>query len=125
MRTSVTSAILLVLVIAQTQAFFTLFEEDLRYQPTSHRRQMTDREMAEAEFEEAEAEAEAEANAEHTNPEEPVGVTQQDIALLRRDVMVAMEHLRQAIERNGGRVSFMHNPWQYPYHYSHNHQQQQ
>lgn len=124
MKTSVTSAILLVLVIAQTQAFFTLFEEDLRRQPTSHRRQMTDREMAGAEFEEAEAEAETEANAEQTNAEAPAGVTQQDITLLRRDLMVGMEHLRQAIERHGGRVSFMHNPWKYPYHYSHNHQQQ-
>nr|CDS34313.1 expressed conserved protein [Hymenolepis microstoma] len=124
MKTLTISAVLLIVTIAQTQAFFTLFEEDLRRLP-SQRRQMTDTEMKEAESQEAERASEAETDPEHQNSGEPVGVTQQDITLLRRDVTVAMERLRQTIERQGGMASFLRSPWQYPYHYSHNQQQQQ
>lgn len=121
MKTSTISLLLLVVAIAQTQAFFTFFEEDLRRQPSSsNRQQMMDPEMSEAEAQEAEAEAEA--NAEQ---QEPRGVTQQDITLLRRDLMVAIERLRQTIERNGARASpSHHHPWQYPYTYSNGQQQQ-
>ncbi|VDO13770.1 unnamed protein product [Rodentolepis nana] len=123
MKTLTISAVLLILAIAQTQAFFTLFEEDLRRLP-SYRRQMTDSEMKEAESQEAENGGEAETDPELQNSGKPVGVTQQDITLLRRDVMVAMERLRQTIERHGEMASFLRTPWQYPFHYSHDQQQQ-
>lgn len=111
MKTSTISALLLVLAIAQTQAFFTLFQDEFRHQPN---RQMTEAEAMEAEAEATETETEA--SAEQQGPVEPVNVSKNDITLLRRDILFSLERLRQTIESQAVRALRMPNTWHYPYH---------
>ncbi|KAL5963611.1 hypothetical protein TSMEX_008662 [Taenia solium] len=91
MRTSAISTILLVFAIAQSQAFYTLLDNELFAERERHPTEMAERE--------AEEPVEAEAA-------ESVGVTRRDILLLRRDitlmrrdVIIALERLRRTLER--------------------------
>ncbi|VDK46364.1 unnamed protein product [Taenia asiatica] len=84
----------MIFAISQSQAFFTLLDSEL----------LADRErrpdgVAGREVEEP---AEVEAAAEHQEGGEviePVGVTQRDITLLRRDILISLERLRRMLER--------------------------
>ncbi|KAM3184635.1 hypothetical protein ACTXT7_007944 [Hymenolepis weldensis] len=101
MKVSNTLFILLVLAIVQARAFFTLFEEEGQHR-LSPDHQIGDSEMTKGETQ-------------VTEQQKPASVSQEDITLLRRDIGRALERLRQTIERNGGRITYVHNPFQYPY----------
>ncbi|VDL58783.1 unnamed protein product [Hymenolepis diminuta] len=102
MKVSNTLAILLVLAIVQTRAFFTLFEGEERQHRLSPDRQTGDPETTKGETQATEQQKQA-------------GVSQEDITLLRRDIGRALERLRQTIERHGGRITYVHSPFQHPY----------
>ncbi|KAL5103664.1 hypothetical protein TcWFU_002503 [Taenia crassiceps] len=95
MRTSATLAILLVCAIAQSQAFFSLLDSEL----------LSDRERYPSGTvgREAEGSVEAEAAGEHQGAgevAEPAEVTQRDISLLRRDIVISLERLRRTLDRH-------------------------
>ncbi|KAM7539406.1 hypothetical protein Aperf_G00000058042 [Anoplocephala perfoliata] len=103
MKTSVVSTLLLMLAIAQTQAFYTLFEDEFARQQNRQTNGAT---------------AEAEANAEQqepVEPAEPIPVSQRDINLLRRDILFSVERLRQTLESQSIRPLHMPNAWRYSY----------
>ncbi|KAL5963612.1 hypothetical protein TSMEX_008663 [Taenia solium] len=79
----------MVFAITQSQAFFTLLDSERRPDGVAGR--------------EVEEPAEAEAAAGHQEGGEviePVGVTQHDITLLRRDILISLERLRRTLERH-------------------------
>lgn len=102
MKVSNTLVILLVLAIVQARALFTLFEGEERQHQLSPDRQIGDPEMTNGETQ-------------VTEQQKPASVSQEDITLLRRDIGGSLERLRQTIERYGGRITHVHNPFQYPY----------
>ncbi|VDM35042.1 unnamed protein product [Hydatigera taeniaeformis] len=93
MKNSAIAAVLLVFTIAQSQAFYTLLDSELL--PERERRPVDPAERA------AEEPIEAEAGAEQQERElaEPIEVTQRDITLLRRDLIISLERLRRTLER--------------------------
>lgn len=110
MKTVTVAALLLVLAIAQSQAFYTLFEQDFRRfnKPHPHDGEVI---LTEAEL----AERQEAAEAAQGEVAEPVGVTQQDITLLRRDLLISMERLRRTIEASANRARLNHDQLTYPY----------
>lgn len=105
MKFVVVSTVLLILAIAQTQAFFTLFEEEMRQ---GHGRRGGRSEVMEEEPVESNETAEA-SEQQEVEPTEAVGVTQEDINLLRRDIKTSIDRLRRTIELYMFRMT-------YPYH---------
>ncbi|EUB56381.1 hypothetical protein ECG_08115 [Echinococcus granulosus] len=109
MRASAISAVLLVFAIVQTQAFFTLLDSEL----------LLDRERRPSDVGEREAEepVESEAAAEHHESGEamrPAEVTQRDVTLLRRDILISLERLRRTIERLGHLGAYWPTSLRYP-----------
>lgn len=93
MRASATLAILLVCAIAQSQAFYSLLDSQLLAELERRPGSATGREAGEP------VDAEAAAEQQEGEVTEPVGVTQRDITLLRRDILISLERLRRTLER--------------------------